>query len=549
VSESSALSRAETIEPARDQAVVETISSWRRIWPWIAAFTTGLLLAGAFPPVDRGGLIWFALAPLVTAVWFSGSRRPGLLGYLAGLVFFTLTFHWLGALGVLFQAPLLYGLPLLLGAYLALYPAAWCWFLGKVLAPPGESRRFSNSWRNLGMGIVAASAWTLLEWVRGWLLGGFGWNSLGVALHRDLATMQIVELTGVPGLTWLVTFVNVMGVIVVRRIVGDLGPRFLTRIRWEFSITVALVVGVFAYGVRALSASRQLPAKTVRIAAVQPNIPQQQKFDTALEDEVFAQLERLTLPLAAFHPDIVLWPESATPRGLFADQTNFDFVKRIAADVRAPLLLGTVTSDADRGDYNCAMLVSSNGEELTVHDVYAKMRLVPFGEYLPLRPILDPIAGNLVPGDFKPGEKMTIFERNFGRFAALICFEDTAGDLTRRFVRDGAEALINITNDGWFLRTAGAEQHFANAVFRAVENRRPLVRCCNTGVTALVLPTGQVERWIQPHTQGGSIKPVSFLGGPLTFYTRMGNWWIWGCFFPVVLAIAFRLRARRKDLR
>ena len=127
---------------------------------------------------------------------------------------------------------------------------AWTWFLDAVLVPPGEARSFPNSWRNLATAALGASAWVALEWVRGWLFGGFGWNGLGVALHRDLAMIQIADLTGVWGLSWLVAFVNLMAVIIVRRIIGELGPLFLKRVRWEFSISVALVVGVFSYGVR-----------------------------------------------------------------------------------------------------------------------------------------------------------------------------------------------------------------------------------------------------------------------------------------------------------
>jgi apolipoprotein N-acyltransferase len=517
----------------------------RAVWPWLAAIASGLLLAGAYPPVDRGGLIWFALTPLVAAIWSSGTRRPGLLGYVAGLIFFTLTFHWLASLGSLFEIRLLYGLPLLLAAYLALYPALWCWFLARVLAPAAEARSFPNSWRNLAIGATAASAWVLLEWIRGWLLGGFGWNGLGVALHRDLPTIQIAEITGLAGLTWLVAFVNVMAVVIVRRIIAELGPVFLKRIRWEFSITVTLVVITFAYGARILFSSRSEIGSPVRIAVIQPNIPQQQKFDDAFEAEVFQHFERLTLPLDAFEPDLILWPESSTPKGLFSDQTNFDFVERIAAQVKAPLLLGTIINEPQRGDFNAAALVSAQNGELTLHGTYAKIRLVPFGEYLPLRPLLNPIAGDLVPGDFDAGENLTVFEGPRGsRFASLICFEDTDGDLTRRFVKRGAQALINLTNDGWFLRTAGMEQHLANSVFRAIENRRPLVRCCNTGVTALVRPTGQVDRWIEPHTQGGAIKSVNFSDHPLTFYTRHGEWVVWSCFAPVGVAIGFRLRSR-----
>src|SRR5688572_10623918 len=159
---------------------------WRRAWPWLAATISGALLAVSYAPWDRGGLVWFSLIPLICAVWFGGGKRSLSLGYVTGVVFFTTTFHWLSALGELFQSPALFGLPLLLALYLALYPAAWAWFLARIAAPTDEARKFANSWSNLGTGIMAASAWTALEWTRGWFLSGFGWNGLGVALHRQL---------------------------------------------------------------------------------------------------------------------------------------------------------------------------------------------------------------------------------------------------------------------------------------------------------------------------------------------------------------------------
>src|SRR5262245_24363991 len=131
--------------------------------------------------------------PLTAAVWFGKSNRPFALGYATGIVFFTITFHWLSALGVLFKTPVLRGLPVLLAAYLALYPAMWSWFVARIVAPERTGRTFPNSWQNLGLGAVAACAWTALEWIRGWMLSGFGWNGLGVALHRDLPIIQIAE--------------------------------------------------------------------------------------------------------------------------------------------------------------------------------------------------------------------------------------------------------------------------------------------------------------------------------------------------------------------
>jgi apolipoprotein N-acyltransferase len=488
----------------------------------------------SYAPWDNGGLVWFALTPLVAAVWFGRSERPFALGYVAGLVFFSITFQWLHSLGELFKTPALRGLPILLALYLALYPATWCWFLARILAPDPSRRSFPNSWRNLALGALAACAWTTLEWVRGWMLSGFGWNGLGVALHRDLPMIQIAEFTGVLGLSWLVAFINVMGVIIVRRILGELGPAFLKRIRWEFSLSISLIVIVFSYGIRVLWTSPPSNGKSVQVALIQPNIPQEDKFDPDSEDAVLEQLERLTGIAAATKPELIVWPEASVPRGVFADDYNLQFIQKIVADLPCPLLVGTLIdtfSESKPRTYNGAVLFAPG----TITDnppVYRKIHLVPFGEYLPVRPLLNWIAGNLVPGDLDAGTDHTLLTHPaIGDFATLICFEDTLGDLTRRFAnrpdKRSPRLLVNITNDGWFLKTCGVEQHLANAVFRAVENRRPLLRCCNTGITGLVDPDGKVHRWITPHQQGFVSRSVQINNRPATFYTRWGDWIAW----------------------
>jgi apolipoprotein N-acyltransferase len=501
------------------------------LWPWLAAAASGVLLALCFAPWNITPLVWVALAPLICAVWFSpaSARRAGLreakLGYVAGFVFFTLVFYWLGALGTLFRQPLLYGLPPLLALLFGLYFAFWSWFLGRVLAPSPEARLFRNSWRNLATGALGASAWAAQEWVRSWLLSGFGWDGLGVALHGDLPMIQITALTGVLGLSWLVAFVNLMIVIVIRRIVGELGPQFVKRIRWEFSLSVALVVCVFSYGVRELL-TKAPEAIPLRVTAVQPNIPQDVKFSAAGEDEIFRELGGLTqLAVAANKPQLLIWPESATPRGIYADELNYRFVMDHAELGDFGLLLGTVEDDLESGrTYNVAKLFTGRGAQEQTH---RKMHLVPFGEYLPLRPILSPIVGGLVPGDFDPGEVATVFELPEPRIklSALICFEDTLGDLTRRFAKNGAQLLVNLTNDGWFLHTAGAEQHLHNAIFRAVENRRPLIRCTNSGVTCSIDRHGHVDHWLRPFQQGFAARQVDVPSAAvLSFYTRHGDW-------------------------
>jgi len=497
-------------------------------WHWLAAALSGALLTLCFPPWNQGWLGWIALTPLLAAVFAPGGAwRRAALGYVAGLVFFATTFWWLGTLAALYHNPLLLSLPVLLAFYMGLYLAFWAWFVGALLGSFDPQRRFGSSLRNLALGALGASAWVAHEWVRERLFGGFGWNPLGVALYRDLPMIQIAEFTGTPGLSWLLAFANLMGAIIVRRIVGELGPGFSRRIRWEFSLTMALIAVVFAFGLRRLlhaEAARETP---LRVAAVQPNTPQAEKFNPEAEDRVLADLEKLTKLATVGEPGVqlVIWPESAIERGVFSSEENYRFVMDLLGGGNFSLLLGSVDFDpAKKEDYNTAMLFTGGG---TGRQSYRKMHLVPFGEYLPLRPVFGGFLGELVPGDFTPGAQYTTLHLanpsiNLG---ALVCFEDTLGELTRHFVLGGAQILVNITNDGWFAESPAAEQQLANATLRAVENRRPLVRCSNTGVTCEVLPTGYIERWLPPFQQGFAVREIRApQDARVTFYTQHGDW-------------------------
>lgn len=503
-------------------------SAVARVWPWLAAVSTGVLLTLCFPRWNQGWLCWVALTPLAAAAFTPGGPwRRLALGYVSGWVFFTGVFWWLGSLAALYENPWLLSLPCLLALYLALYLAFWAWFIGAVLATFDPAKPFGSSLRNLALGALGASAWVAGEWVRERLFGGFGWNPLGVALHADLAMVQIAELTGTPGLSWLVAFSNIMAVIIVRRIFAELGPSFSRRIRWEFSVTMALIAAVFAFGVRRLLHPEPVKTLPLHAVAVQPNIPQTDKFDPDAEDRVLAELKYETSRalLMPTPPQLLIWPESAIPAGMFSSQENFQFVMNFAKEGDFSFLLGTVDFDPHaREDYNTALLLTGRGSD---HQSYRKIHLVTFGEYLPLRPLFGRFLGELVPGDFTPGREYTLLHMTDPPvdLAALICFEDTLGDLTRHFVERGAQVLVNITNDGWFGRTPAAEQQLANAVLRAVENRRPLVRCGNTGVTCQVFPSGRVDRVLAPFEAGSAAMDVVVpVHAGQTFYTRHGDW-------------------------
>jgi apolipoprotein N-acyltransferase len=527
-----------------------------RFWPWLAAVASGLLGAACFPPFDQSWLGWIALTPLIVAIWFSGenSRRHWLrnllLGYVAGIVFFTCTFSWLGALGDLYQNFFLHGLSLLLSIYLAMHFAFWAWLVG--LIKPGT---FTASWRNLLTAFVAASAWVTHEWTRGWLFSGFGWNGLGVALHAEWPMIQVAEFTGVVGLSFAIAFANIIAVSTPLRLFAEARTH---RMRPHFDLTLTMIgiIALLTFGLQRVQ--HPSPAKPLRVAAVQAGVPQLQKFDPQFTSEVFERFRRLSEIAVGANPppDLLVWPESSMPDPVRDPNTeSYRFVSDFSAATKTDLMLGTLDLE-DGHDYNAALLVSNGGQRV---QIYRKIHLVPFGEYIPLRhsfPLFAAIASTWVPGDFSAGAEHTVFSltNEQARVAPLICFEDTVGDLVRRFVVNGANLLVDVTNDGWFLHSSGSRQHLSNAVFRCVENRRPMVRAANTGVTCFVNEFGRVIQILQDDT--GNTFNEGVLTGEinvpqdrhLTFYARHGELFAKLCAGITTIAILVLMILRRRAL-
>lgn len=538
-------------------------SRLEKVWPWLAAGASGASLTACFAPWNQAWLCWLALTPLTAAIWFppggapprwlTGWRRDFALGYVAGLIFFWGAFFWLTEVTGIGW--------FVLAFYMALYPACWAAFLGSTAnaACHGGFARYLRSRWNLWFAFLGAAAWTGLEWVRGWMFTGFGWNTLGSSMHAKLPFIQIAEWTGVGGPTFLAVFVNLIAVSTLTRFALEVRAHRI-RPHFDFTLTVSALLAVFAYGVHLLQ-KPVAPGSTIglRVAAVQANIPQLQKWDPAYEAHIFETYERLSATAIALRPQLLLWPEAATPRGVFADEENFRFVKTIAARVGGDFLLGTLDYDFGPAGqalnaYNSAVLIPAAGEWQT----YRKMHLVPFGEFVPFRrsfPLFAWIVGDQVPADFASGAAPGLFRTvNPGlRIAPLICFEDTVGRVARAPVRLGAQVLVNLTNDGWFGHSAACEQQLAESVFRAVENRRPLVRCANTGVTAFVNAQGKVERVLR--AENGSPFIAGVLAGEIrapiqpemTFYTRHGELFSGSCGLAALAAAALGGWRRRES--
>jgi len=562
---------------ALDLETAEPMNRIKKLWPWLAAICSGVLYAACFAPFNLTWFCWIALTPLIAAIWFSGAEsryswlRNLLLGYVAGLTFFWIVFSWLTTVTVLGW--------FVLEFYMAIYFAIWAWLCGLLRPREGKQRSagvskwdqmlmrarstaapppspWIKSTNNLRLAFILAAAWTTQEWLRGWVFSGFGWNNLGVALHDYWPLIQITELTGVAGLSFLVAFANVILLTTAYRLIVEARTRVM-RPHFDFTVTMAAIVGILIFGLR--SAQISPPTKSLRVAAVQSNVPQFQKFDPQFTRRIFDQFRRLSEIALRSNPppDLLVWPESSMPGPVLADQESYKFVMDLAASADTDLLLGTI--DVDQRDvYNAALLVSDGGERV---QMYRKIHLVPFGEYVPGRhtvPLLAQIVGDQVPADFKAGKEPTVFTLTNSEIhvAPLVCFEDTIGELARQFVlpnetSPGANLLVDVTNDGWFKTSAGSHQHLANAIFRCVETRRPMIRAANTGVTCFVNQFGRVTQMLRDET--GSTFTEGVLAGEikvpteqeLTFYVRHGELFAKACAAITLVSILVVFGVRR----
>ena len=501
-----------------------------------ALFLSGALTALAFPSVALWPLILVGLVPLLLAIEAANSPPPVLAGLAWGCGYFGCLLSWLYRFfrhyGGLDPALSLLTLAILV-AYLSLYPALFAHVASRW------QHRF-QAWTAL----LLPSLWVSLEWVRGHALSGFPWGSTGYALTGFLPGIQIASITGVYGVSFLVILVNVQiggWILNLSR-----GQRFL---RARDLGPILLVAAALGFG---LAEMGQAPAggRKVRVGIVQANVPQDEKWNPGTARSILEQHERMTEQAAAAGAALVLWPESSSPFPITVPGTperggarpNREYRERLeslAKRLRISLLFGTVDYRAAAGEMrpvNAAALIRSDG---SWGETYAKMHLVPFGEYVPLSGILgfvNRLAQGAI-GDFLPGDKAVVVDTGPLRVGTAICYEMIFPELVRRFTAGGATLLANLTNDAWFGTSSGPYQHFQMVRMRAVENRRYVVRAANTGVSAVVDPAGRVTQatpLMQERILAAAVSPRT----GVTFYVRHGNVFVILCAILAGAALA-----------
>jgi apolipoprotein N-acyltransferase len=497
---------------------------------------SGILLALSFPKPDISVLAWVALIPLLYSIRDKSPGQSFKEGFITGIAFYALSLRWVlivmrdyGGIGFFPSFLLL----LALSAYLALYVGTFAWLYVKAREHAGAAAV-----------LLAPAFWVALELLRNYLLSGFPWNLLGYSQHQNLPLIQIADITGVYGVSALIVMTNAA----IAEVIAVMSYREYAdrKIIWPV-MAVVIMAASAAYGHYRL---RDLPRPydSMKVTIVQGDIEQFHKWDPAFQMQVFDVYKKLTADaVAEKKPDIVIWPETATPF-YFQDRILGPELSDAVKKANTWLLTGSPSVEehgSDYVEYNSAYLINPSGIETGRYD---KMHLVPFGEYVPLKTLL-PFVSKMVQGigDFGAGRDYTVMRAGKGSFGTAICFEVIFPELVRHFVLGGANFLTSITNDAWFGNSGAPYQHFDMAVFRAVENRRSMVRAANTGISGVILPSGEVTARTEIFKRGTMTAEVPLMKEK-TFYTLYGDLFaylcsgITACFIAIILYRRFLKR-------
>lgn len=494
---------------------------------------SSLLLFFSFPKYGIGFFAWIALIPFFYSIQEKSLFKSAITGFSIGMLFHVGLLYWISYVTVVYGYYSYYIallLMLLLSAYLSIYFAIFAF---------GISYLKKNS---ISFIISAPILWVVLEYIKSNIFTGFPWENLAYSQYLYNHIIQIVDIFGGYGLSFIIVLINV--------IVYD----FLTvgnekiRISLEVIVGISLLILVFIYGEARIRNVEQAMthASSIKIDLIQGNIDQSIKWSTQYQNETIDIYKTLTLSSKTHPmPGLIIWPETAVP---FYFQNESELRQKIISlplQTGSWLLFGSPSYTDIQGNLsflNTAFLLSPNGNVVAQ---YNKVHLVPYGEYVPLRKYF-PFIGKLAAGvgDFKAGDGFYPINADNQKLGILICYEGILSEAGRNYKKNGAGLLINITNDAWFGNTSAPYQHLSMTVFRAVENKLFLARAANTGISAIIDPTGKILRQSKIFERTIVHGEIKYLNIP-TYYSEYGDIFVYVCIL-LLLSIYFISRKRRK---
>ena len=497
---------------------------------WVLVLLSALLLVASFPDFNLWPLAWVGLVPLLVAIARNPApRRAFLFGWLMGAVFFYASCYWLtysmihyGGLSEWLAYALLVPGALLVGAF----PAAFAFALARLVRRWGTRALFA-----------APLLWVTFEWARLAVTGQL-WNALGYSQAFHPWVIQSARWGGVYTVGFLVVSVNAA---IAFALLNQTAKTLTLATLVVASVAIVILVSA------ATAPAIQIPDQpVVTVVALQPNVPMnpvespkevQQLIDrhVRMSEGALGELKRNDVPR------IVIWPESPMNFRYAQDSEFRDLVGRFARDNHTAVIFNSQEPAPNNGFYNSALMVNEEGRLVAQYD---KIRLMPFGEYVPLPHWLPGASAvRAIVGDFTPGTKYTLMPVGGEHAGVFICIESAYPWIARSLTAEGSEVLINISNDGYLGPTAVMRQHLGNVVFRAVENGRPLLRVTNTGISAYIAPNGAVKDATQSFQPAVRTWTVTRTTNERTFYTRRGDLFVGACAVLSLLMVALSFMA------
>jgi apolipoprotein N-acyltransferase len=508
------------------------------------AIFSALLLTAAFPKIDLYGLAWVALVPLLWALKDINPGEAFRRGMLFGIAHYGSLLYWL------VPTMVIYGhLPFILSVAILFLFAT---ILSLLFTAPFTCA-FALAGRTPGRVLwIFPVLWVGSEFLRSFLFTGFPWELLGYSQYRQLHLIQLSDIVGVYGVSGLIAVVNTAIFLVSLAISRRPWRGRPVKPRLALGAVAAaglLVAGAWIYGEIRIAHVDRLAAAApkTRVAVIQGNIEQSEKWDPAFQAATIEKYVRLSLSTQPQHPDLIVWPESAAPFYFLAEGPPTRMVMQGIIATGAYFLIGAPSFEmrGQQADYfNSAYLIGPGGAVLGKYD---KAHLVPYGEYTPFKDYL-PFLGKMVEhvGDFKAGTPGQTLDMQGRKLGIQICYEIIFPALSRAMVRNGAVLLITITNDAWYGTTAGPYQHFSLAVLRAVENRRALARAANTGISGFIDPAGRLlDR--SPLMEEATLVAELPLLDTETVYTRYGDIFAGACLIGSIAMVVWEVLRRKRS--
>jgi len=517
---------------------------------------SGVLLVLSFPGYGQVWMIWFAIVPLMVTIYGRHPAHGFLLSHLTGAIFFA------GMCGWILESP----------GYTLFHHFFAVVFIGAPFGLFGVVFSFLSR-RAVGASalIAAPCMWICIEYLRcNFSFLSLPWGLLAHSQYQQSLLIQISDIAGAYGLSFIIALVNTALAAVVMQSLPRLNIQKNTGFTPPSGRSVAsmiifslILVGLALFYGR-LALAKPVIGKSVRVAVVQGNIDQKMKWNPRYAKSIIKTYTSLTREAAKSRPDLIVWPEAATPGPIFTNNRLYHWVRRIAEASGTYLLVGSSSREKFKTDAgkrrraelrNSAFLINPKKEAESQR--YDKILLVPFGEYIPRKETFL-WSWIKVPelAQYRPGEKFTVFEGPHFRFSAVICWESIFPNLVRQFRKEGAQFIVNMTNESWYQQTSALNQFVSMSVFRAVENRIYVVRCANTGISCFIDPYGTIIDRVKDHTGRdifvrGVLTKTIILMDAMTFYSMYGDWLVWLSIIclAVVLVMAFFRKNPGKHFR